>query len=502
MQDFSAIVSFALNVICTPDFELADRLTGARPGTHLSKYVRRVFDDLVWCQDEDIVHLVQFVNDLIGLERKSYLAAIQTIRTYVNGVHRLADDFALSYTLLVASIESLAQNFDGHRAEWEDYDERKRNVIDKALARADEETVISVREAILEIEHTALSRRFRDFAMAHISKSFFREEATEAVRPVRQADLRGTLQQAYNLRSGYIHALRDFPSNLSIAGISDADTVLVDRVTLLTFQGLARLTRHVITEFVRRQPKMKKENYDYWDEQSGILQVPLVDFDPNYWIHKVDGLTVDSGRERLEGFLSQVVACLRQEHDASVTDIQDMLSKTVKKFPNMNKEQRRPFLALIILFNELVPHDSQMDGISKVDKKYIEVIESPSPEAMLVNLLLNETPNWHLDEHEKVYREYLISYSKKSGLKVPPSLVAGCALEIAERHRASGNIERARKLVTSAVENYPGHEPLYILERTLDPDKPINWREIVFSSSDNAPDDRNDTEQEGVINDS
>ncbi len=497
MEDFAAIVSFALNVICTPSYELASRLIGTRPGilteSSPSLHMRRVFDDHVWCQDADIAHLVQIVANLIGLKRESYLAAMRAIRTYVNGLHRLADDLALAYTLMVASIESLAHDFDGHRAKWEDYEDKKRKTIDNALACSDEETVARVRNAVLENEHVALSRRFRDFAIDHITPSFFREGADAKDHPIRHADLLGALKEAYNTRSKYIHSLREPPPTLSL-GIGDySETRSIDRVTILTFQGLARLTRCVITEFIRRQPKVETENYDYGRDRHGIIQVPLTDFAPQYWIHQVDDLTIDSGRPRFEGFLSQVVSFLRQEDNASVTDIREMLTESVRKFPNMNQGQRRPFLALYILFNKLVSLDLQMN--TKIARKYIAELEDPSPEAMLVNLLSNEIPNWTLDEHEKVYREYLRSQGKKNGLKAPPSLVAGCALEIAERFRASGDLERAQELITSAVENYPGHEPLYILESTLDPEKSINWRETVFTTDGCTTDESSESGQ-------
>ena len=41
-------------------------------------------------------------------------------------MHRLADDLELAYTLFVASIESLAQQFDAFQPGWDDYDEAKR----------------------------------------------------------------------------------------------------------------------------------------------------------------------------------------------------------------------------------------------------------------------------------------------------------------------------------------------------------------------------------------
>ena len=497
IEDFAAIVSFALNVICTPNYELAARFTGTRTGVLANSSpglnVRRVFDENVWCKKEDAIHLVQFVDELIGLERKSFLAAMRAIQTYVNGLLRLADDLALAYTLLIASIESLAQNFDGHQAKWEDYSEDKRRTIDKALAFVDEKEAARVRDAVLKNENVALSRRFREFAIDHIPPSYYREGANAKVHPVRQADLSSALKAAYTLRSKYIHSLREPPPLLHL-GVGDySETRVIDGVTILTFQGLARLTRCAITEFIRRQPKVKTEDYDYGRERPGIIDVPLTDFAPKYWIHQVDGLTINDGRKRFEAFLSQVVSWFRQDDDASATDIQEMLLASVGKFPNMNQDQRRPFLALYVLFNSLVSTDLKMD--TALARKYIAEIEDPSPEAMLVKLLLDETPSWKLEEHEKVYLEYLRSQGKRSGLKAPPSLVAGCALEIAERFRVSGDVERAQKLITSAVENYPGHEPLYTLERTLDQEKPINWREIMFPPNDEASDDNSDSDR-------
>ena len=54
LQDMAVVFSFALNCICTPDVDLARRLTsgqrGISTGVAASRYVRRVFDQEVWCQ--------------------------------------------------------------------------------------------------------------------------------------------------------------------------------------------------------------------------------------------------------------------------------------------------------------------------------------------------------------------------------------------------------------------------------------------------------------------
>lgn len=213
LTDFAAVVSFGFNVTCTTDPILTARLISGERGPVVqsppSKMIRRVFDPEVWCGNgSEQERFVSFVRDLMGLERVSFLAAMRAIRTFVTGMHRMADDVTLAYTLLVASLESLAQGFDGHRTTWEDYDERKRNIVDEALSDAPDQSKEKLRQALLDIEHTSLARRFQSFVIETLQPSFFREEAQGAVGPIGRSELPGALRQAYSLRSRYIHNWR------------------------------------------------------------------------------------------------------------------------------------------------------------------------------------------------------------------------------------------------------------------------------------------------------
>ena len=157
LSDFAAVVSFALLVTCTPDSDLASRLTSGSRGLSVNappdKLIKRAFDAQVWCQDSDAGHLQAFTRALLGLHRKTFLGVMRAIRTYVTALRRVGDDAELSYTLFVASIESMAQAFDGHRAEWQDFEEEKRKAIDRALEGAEDDVANKVRTTLLEIEH-------------------------------------------------------------------------------------------------------------------------------------------------------------------------------------------------------------------------------------------------------------------------------------------------------------------------------------------------------------
>ena len=141
--------------------------------------------------------------------------------------------------------------------------------IDSALEHADEITACKVRNALLETEHVSLARRFREFSISHVKGTYFRDEAEGVNGPVNWADLEEGLREAYRLRSRYIHNLQELPRPLAVSAIP-GDTVQVEGRTLFTFQGIARLARHVIFEFVDRQPKLQKEQYDYSGERYGI----------------------------------------------------------------------------------------------------------------------------------------------------------------------------------------------------------------------------------------
>ena len=469
--------------MCTVEPNDTDRLIGHQRSTKLlyspNSFIPRVFDQTVWLKQEELEPFIHFVNSLIALNRRSFLAAIRAIRTYVVALHRLPDDPELAYTLFVASIESLAQTFDHFQPKWIDYDHAKKKRIDAALVKADRDTKQRVRQALLETEHLLLARRFREFSIAHIGPDYYRQEALNVEVPASRPDLEEALQGAYRIRSGFIHNLRELPRPLLIS-LMQGDTIRVEGKTLFTFRGIARLARHVIMEFIQRQPKVEKEKYDYRDERYGIVNVPLA---PQYWIGKHDNLRLDSATKRFEGFLTQVSSCFQKNKGAAITDLQVMLQRAEKLFASSNPKQRRSMLALYFLFNALIPNERRMPNFAAVESEYGTEMEAPSIEAMFVYLVRQVRPDWSLDTCQRLYDAYFEQRKNKDGLMVPRSFEAGIALELAERFRLEGDFEAAIVFVGQAVECFPEHKPLQLMENTLDPDNRINWFDVIFPES-------------------
>lgn len=485
LQDYSVAVSFALNCACTPDVDLARRLTTGQRGlvTRVAPQtlVRRFFDGEVWCQPDELKFLEEFVEKLIGLPRRTFLGVMRALRTYINGMHRIADDLELAYTLLVASVESLAQDFDGHESDWDSVDERKRKAVDEALSGADEAIAQRVRAALLSVEHVALARRFREFAMAHTPPAYFRQaSSTSSGLLLGRSDLVEALGTAYQSRSKYVHQLRRLPDAVTM-GHGYGETAVDARTTHLTLQGLARLMRSVIIEFIMRLPSVQREPYNYRLERSGVVQMHLA---PQYWVGRAEGDLTRVGRDKLEGFLQQLASWLLKEPDAVVTDMRPVLAAACEFVPRLEKRLRLPYLAVHVLFNMHVARQDLAEMPPAIEALIQEELGEPSSEALIAHALSGQTVPWSLETHRAALNTYLRRRAAANGLRFPRLFEAALALELAERLRGSGDMEACREIVALAVENHPGHPGLLEAETNLLPAAPIRWRDIMLPAAE------------------
>lgn len=483
LQDYSVVVCFALNCVCTPDVDLARRLTTGQRGlaTRVAPQtlVRRFFDGEVWCKPDELKFLEEFVEKLIGLPRRTFLGAMRALRTYVNGMHRIADDLELAYTLLVASVESLAQDFDGHESDWDSFDERKRKAVDEALSGADEVIAQRVREALLRVEHVALARRFREFTVAHTPSTYFRQASDTANGSLLgRSNLAEVLGTAYQSRSKYVHQLRQLPDAVTL-GHGHGETAIEDRATHLTLQGLSRLMRSVIIEFVVRQPTVLHEPYNYHLERSGVVQVRMA---PQYWVGRAEGDITKAGRDKLEGFLQQLASCLLREPDAVVTDLRHVLAVACEVVPRLEKRLRLPYLALHALFNMHVAKQDLAAMPSAIETLIQEELGEPSSEALIAHALAGQTVQWSLEVHRVALNTYLRRRAAANGLRFPRLFEAAITLELADRLRCAGDMDGCRGVVALAVENHPGHTGLLEAETNLLPAIPISWRDVMLPS--------------------
>jgi hypothetical protein len=482
LREISAIVSFALDVTCTPDPDLAHRLLGdapLAPNAHSrpKKYMPRTFDTQVWSKEGEPEALAAFMANLIALDRKHYVAAMRAIRTYVTGLHRLGDDMDLAYTLLVASVESLAQGFDGHEASWDDYDETKRARIDRALEGAGDETAERVRSALLEIEHVSLARRFKAYALDKLQPTYFREEAHATHRPIGRADLSVALEQAYRIRSKYVHTLTAIPRQ--VTHVHDmGDYVHVDRQPVLTFQGLARLARHLIHQFVATGPQVEHEDYDYSLDFPNTVQV---EFAPQYWVWQHEHFEPSQARRRLSGMLEVVAGLLLQEPGAAMVDIRDLMRKIETLVPTAKSVHQLPMVAIYCLFQRLVRKEDGLESGPAFLAPYEQLFAPPSLESLVLHIVLERHPSWPTSDLAALRERYLRTRYRPKALKLHWLFEAAADLIVAEAYRRDGDEGSARAVISEAVVNHPTIRRLADLEASLaDPLEEIDWRRVLL----------------------
>ncbi|ESZ65827.1 hypothetical protein [Mesorhizobium sp. L103C131B0] len=479
LVDFSAVASFGFDAVVSPEAALVDRLLSAKPS--LASYapprdfLKRTFKDQIWLTPEDSAKFVSLVRDLLALDRRRFLAAMRAIRTYVAGVHRLLDDLGVAYTLMVSAIESLAQDFDGYQSGWDDVDERKRKPVDVALSRASARTGQRVREAILSAEHVLLSRRYRAFVTAHLDKSYFRNFSIEDGTPVAAYELDEALRQAYALRSRYLHNLRVLPDSLTHP-FGHWEVTYVDRKAVLTFQGLARLTRTVIKEFIARGQKVEFEEYNYRHEQAGIR---LMEMASQYWVGK-PLQRADHAKIRLEGLLSQLVGVMSNDKDAQLTDLRPMLSDVERMMAKASARNKPAMFALYVLFNLVVSSDLRMPGFDAFVEKHHTAFDAPSIEGLVALTFLDKVGEWPLEAHRQQIDQYFEVRATPKGLHAPRTVDAAMCLALAERYREAREYDQMRAMVSNAVESLPGNAALLELERAFREDAPITWRTVLF----------------------
>lgn len=482
LQDFSIVASFALNCVCTHDVDLARRLTSGQRGlaTRSSppSLVTRFFDKEVFCTPDELQFLIDFIKKLIELPRQTFLGVMRSLRNYVNGMHRIVDDTDLAYTLLVTSVESLAQDFDGHNSDWESVDERKRTAIDKALIGADDDLAERVRNALLKVEHVALARRFREFTIAHTEAAYFREKLDKSIHRLGREDIREALSLAYESRSKYVHQLKRLPDTLTM-GHGYGEIAQVDRSSHLTFQGLSRLMRNAIITFVMRQPSILQEEYNYQLERAGVTQMRLA---PQYWVGRVAGDITIAGRDKLQGFLSQLASCYLKEPNAVITDLGDVLRASSSFVANLEKKLRLPYLTLHCLFNQCVKPESRVEINPKLNTLIERELSEPSAESLISFTLSYQQVDWALDVHQKEIRNYFRRRSAKNGIRFPRLFESAIVLDLAERYRLSADLTQVKNVIAMAVENNPGNTELLEFEATYQIDQPIKWYEILLPS--------------------
>lgn len=474
IDDFADVASFGLRAIFSPDVHLAERLLHQRVRvgeSHPSERLSRFYDPSLRVNTEELETFGEFASQLIGLKRSTYQSVLKAIRSYVAAVHRMSDDLDLAYALLVMSIESLTQDFDDYVVAWEDMPDEKRKPIDKALEGLEAPDAQAIRDSILSTEHLRLGHRFSKFILEYLPTDYYSTQADREKYPIGRRELLAALKSLYGTRSDYVHTLKPLTKEfLHFSGL--AETYADDGKLMFTFQGLFRLVRAVIMEFVRRADKIDHEPCTYEYDNPGVLRIS---WDPSMWIYEPAGLSAETCPRFFEGLVTLLSQALSDYPHRRLKNLRPVVEAGFKIKNDLKKSPKAALLAFVYVKHHYLGGEA---GESMLRKADVELLNQPGLESLIGQALTGDDTEWLPSIHVDYLNRYYSQRFKPAGIKAP-SLVEACmALALVERYRAAGQFEDAQAALADAVEDFPQLPCMRAVQ--LDPDTAIRWLDIIY----------------------
>ncbi len=462
IDDLADVLSFVLNAVFSRHHDLVHRLVSEslahRGSSSAASQLRGTFDPLLTVTAAELEQVRTFMTKLLATRRPEFEAAIMAIRRIVRAWQKVADDPTIAYTDIVAALESLSAGDQAVPAPaWQNVDGRKRKIIDLALEGVEEDTAGRVRQAVMDAERAGVKMRFVEFVLANVSPAFFREEAVDAIRPIRGADLRRAVRLAYDIRSRNLHSLTDLPPEAWV--LSDrADTVSPPGIgTMLSLEGLSRLARHVVRSYVASAPTGTDDTFNWRAAVPGQLKVELA---PEYWVWTAGGLAEESATRYLDGFI-RLLLDVHAGRRQGVVNMDGVLARIETLVPRIAASPARTALiALYVLWHRNLPAETHRDGAQTFIAKYRGVLDAPSVTAFATGLLTDRMPAWSSDQWLALATGRRNERMTRSAQPMPSALDAALLVVAAEALLAAGLHNAVARLAGWAVEEMPGNKRL------------------------------------------
>lgn len=371
-------------------------------------------------------NLVFFLQSNDGIKREDYKNIMQCLSAYYSAIRVLYEDISLSYSMLVYCIESLSSNYDKYIPIWDDYDYEIKGKLENCLSGYDNKLFDEIKNILIKDKHLKLSKRFVNFVLANVTDDFF--IATDR-KGITYDELENALQNAYSIRSKYAHELKPIMKQLQIGRFSDkCDAVEWEHSIYFTYGGLIRLVRHIIINFVAKCEKVKKENYPWYTELPGIVDIKL---SPKIWLGKAKDN--DGGRAiaNLEGLLQ----CIESD-PKNVPNLNECIERYLMHFSEIRNDNKAAVLALCWIY---------ILTISNLDERYKEKMEDKLKlhldllsECNIYNILIftitrfDLEVNWTVEEMIIEINKYNKNKFKKNHINLPNNVETNMYIFIAD----------------------------------------------------------------------
>lgn len=390
--------------------------------------------------EDDTRGFARFVDKVIGLPRDDYLAVTSFLRTVSHALTVLRHNLDLAYSMLVYALEALSKGRSGYLPRWEDYDAGVKKRLDPILDGLEGEISEAVRGALLENAHLKLQQQFLDFVVSHLPDAFYEVDAEGVDRPVRPSELDRALKNAYRARSIYVHVLKPLIHQLKSRGIAEAEVFVWENKPYLTFNGLLRVARAVLLDFVTTRPYLEDEEYDWAPELPGLVTLMPAG---QYWIWNHNAFSPTRSAGWLSAFLEVWLQAVTNKPDDKpvMPDLRNLLATFEALHGSASAQQKRRMLAIHTLYNHImIPKSPGHERFQRVNEG---LFDGCSIEAMVLLLLTGREFPWEAGKCGDVYEAYAREKFGKDALSLPLAVEVAIMAYVAENYREIGNAEVA-----------------------------------------------------------
>lgn len=420
-----------------------------------SQFVPRFFSRQIRGNTNEVEEFKKYVDQVVGLQREDYKSVITSLQCFNDAMQIVGVNINLAYSLLIYSIEALAQRSDSFVPKWEDYPQNTRLNLNEIFKGMEEDAAERIKETLLKDSNLKNTVRFLNFVRSNIDDSFFIEESPEGFMALRKGEFDQALKNAYVIRSKFAHLLQPIQEQLRHPQMADGDVVRFADEPYLTIAGLVRIAQHVIRNFIKKSKKVAQEDFDWRRSLPGIMRMEMA---PQYWIWQHEGVKAEHSTKKLSGFLSQLESVMLRSE--AITDLRDLLDKYEKLIGQSSSPYKEQLLVTYVLYNEYVNEEHRSKNHSKVFEKYKNIFDVCTIETLLAWMLMGQNWPWTKDECVSCWNGYLKVAHRKNTIKTPPAMGVALMLEIASMFLNDGDESKYREWMDSAILESAGQKNL------------------------------------------
>ncbi len=358
-----------------------------------------------------------FITKVVNLSREEYNAIISSIDLFFQSLNAMNYNLELAFSLMIFSIESLAQKFDGFEENWDDYNNQVKLELDKLVKVycVSDEDYDNLKQILLKNDHQKATKRFISFCMDYVGDDFFTVEAIDSKTPLKKSDLKHVLRNCYSIRSQYVHSLKKIEKHSYLVSIMDSKETLGNEDDIfLTFTGLTRLVHHILKNFIFSCEECGFEYINFTEEIPDRVNMT---FAPQNWITKEEGFKAEDIFIYYHYFLN-LIPYLEKEDYLEFKNLMYKIEELLKK--GIKKRYKSANLIFYYLCNRLYGDEGITENFIQNCEKYdmSKVLSKLSIETLICKLVLKDNIDWELWEVIDCYQNYLKNKFRKNALNL------------------------------------------------------------------------------------